>query len=102
MAKNPPNKAREADAIPGREGPLEEGVAPPPALLPRESQGQRSLAGHGPWGHQESDLTESTCPASIPRVTQAPFSMSTETQMRQGRHFLEVLKVSVQGVRRLF
>ena len=27
-------------------------------FLPGESHGQRSLAGHGPWGHTESDTTE--------------------------------------------
>ena len=29
-------------------------------FLPRESQGQRSLAGYSPWGHKESDMTEAT------------------------------------------
>ena len=29
------------------------------ALLPRKSHGQRSLAGYSPWGHKESDTTES-------------------------------------------
>ena len=28
--------------------------------MPGESQGQRSLAGCGPWGHRESDTTEAT------------------------------------------
>ena len=27
-------------------------------FLPGESQGQRSLAGHSPWDHKESDMTE--------------------------------------------
>ena len=27
-------------------------------FLPGESHGQRSLAGYGPWGHEESDTTE--------------------------------------------
>ena len=27
-------------------------------LLPRESHGQRSLAGYSPWGHKESDTTK--------------------------------------------
>ena len=30
---------------------------PPPIFLPRESHGQRSLAGSIPWGHKESDTT---------------------------------------------
>ena len=33
---------------------------PTPVFLPGESHGQRSLAGHGPWGHKESDTTEAT------------------------------------------
>ncbi|KAB0387883.1 hypothetical protein FD755_002839, partial [Muntiacus reevesi] len=31
---------------------------PPPAFLPGKSHGERSLAGHSPWGHKESDTTE--------------------------------------------
>ena len=31
---------------------------PTPVLLPGEFHGQRSLAGHRPWGHKESDTTE--------------------------------------------
>ena len=33
---------------------------PTPVLLPGESHGQGSLAGHSPWGHKESDTTEVT------------------------------------------
>ena len=33
---------------------------PTPAFLPEESHGQRSLVGHSPWGHKESDTTEQT------------------------------------------
>ena len=29
-------------------------------VLPRESHGQRSLAGYSPWGHKELDTTEMT------------------------------------------
>ena len=36
--------------------------------MPGESHGQRSLAGHGPWDHRESDSTEGTKPAAA-----APF-----------------------------
>ena len=28
--------------------------------MPRESHGQRSLAGYSPWGYKESDVTEET------------------------------------------
>ena len=31
---------------------------PTAALLPRESHGQRSLAGYSPWGRKESGVTE--------------------------------------------
>jgi len=31
---------------------------PTPVYLPRESHGQRSLAGYSPWDHKESDMTE--------------------------------------------
>ena len=31
---------------------------PTPVFLPGKSQGQRSLAGYSPWGHEESDTTE--------------------------------------------
>ena len=31
---------------------------PTPAFLPGESHGQRSLAGYGPWGRKELDMTE--------------------------------------------
>ena len=30
----------------------------PPVFLPGESHGQRSPAGHSPWGHKESDTVE--------------------------------------------
>ena len=33
---------------------------PAPVLLPGESHGRRSLAGHGPWGCRGSDTTEVT------------------------------------------
>ena len=33
---------------------------PTPAFLPRESHGQRSLAGYSPWGRKESGTTEAT------------------------------------------
>ena len=32
---------------------------PTPVFLPGESHGQSSLAGYSPWGHKESDMTES-------------------------------------------
>ena len=35
-------------------------VQPISVFLPRESHGQRSLAGYSPWGHKELDMTEVT------------------------------------------
>ena len=34
---------------------------PTPVFLPGESQWQRSLMGHSPWGHKKSDTTEHAC-----------------------------------------
>ena len=33
---------------------------PTPVFLPGDPHGQRTLAGHGPWGRRESDTTEVT------------------------------------------
>ena len=33
---------------------------PTPVFLPGESHGQRGVAGYGPWGRKESDMTEAT------------------------------------------
>ena len=44
----------------GWEDPLEERMAPTLVFLPGESHGQRSLVGYSPWGHKESETTEST------------------------------------------
>ena len=43
---------------PGREGPLEEEMAPPAAFLLGGSHGQRSLAGYSPRGCKELDTAE--------------------------------------------
>ena len=42
----------------GQEDPLEEEMATRSSILPGESHGQKSLVGHSPWGHKESDTTE--------------------------------------------
>ena len=41
-----------------RRDPLEKEWQPTPVFLPRESHGQRSLAGYSSWGHKESDMIE--------------------------------------------
>ena len=38
---------------------------PTPVFLPGESHGQRSLIGHSPWSHRESDTAERLCISSI-------------------------------------
>ena len=48
---------RDVDLIPGLGRSLGKGHGNP-VFLPRESHGQRSLAGYSPWGHKESDTTE--------------------------------------------
>ena len=42
----------------GQEDPLEEEMATHSGILACESHGQGSLAGYGPWGHKQSDMTE--------------------------------------------
>ena len=34
---------------------------PIPVFWPGDSHGQRSLVGYGPWGHEESDMTDWAC-----------------------------------------
>ena len=50
--------AGDLGSIPGLEDPLEEAWQPTPLFLPRESHGQRSLAGYSPWGRKESNMSE--------------------------------------------
>ena len=56
--KNPP--AMQETQVPslGREIPWRRKQQPIPVFLPGESHGQRSLAGHSPWGRKESDMNE--------------------------------------------
>ena len=42
----------------GQEDPLAKEMATTLVFLPGEFCGQRSLAGHSPWGRRESDTTE--------------------------------------------
>ena len=69
MVKNPPANAgdvRDAGSIPGsqvqlpgQEDPRRRAEQLTPVLLPRESHGQRSLAGYSPQD-KESDTTKAT------------------------------------------
>ena len=61
---------------------------PTPVFLPRESHGQRSLVGYGPWGHKESDTTEVTyhiqsCYIFLQRVLNCPDCGYTVTAFTQ-------------------
>ena len=62
MVKNLPadaEDARDKDLIPGLERfPQRRAWQPTAVFLPRESQGQRNLAGYSTSGPKESDMTE--------------------------------------------
>ena len=80
-----------------------------PVFLPGKSHGQRSLVGHSPWGHKESDMTEPLnnnsfvhCKANMllrisPTCTKQQVSVSGKEQ-RDGepysRHFLPVSRTN--------
>ena len=57
-----------------------------PVFLPGESHGQRSLAGHSPWGHKESDITLSLLAQSIP--------VSYLSNIKVNFSFTELLKLN--------
>ena len=50
MVKNLPANAGNIGSVPGWEDPPEKGIATHSSILARRSHGQRSLAGHSPWG----------------------------------------------------
>ena len=59
MIKNLPAMQETPDPDPWvRKIPWRREWLPTPVFLPRESQGQRSLAGYSPWGRKESDMNE--------------------------------------------
>ena len=43
-------------------------MATTPVFLPGEFCGQRSLAGYSPWGHKESDVTNTFTWVSVPQL----------------------------------
>ena len=55
VVKNPPANKGDMGSNPGLGKFL--GESSLAIFLPGESHGQRSLAGHSPWGHKESDTT---------------------------------------------
>ena len=56
--KNPPAMQEMRVRSLGLEDPLEEEMATHSSILAWKIHGQRSLAGHSPWGHKELDMTE--------------------------------------------
>ena len=71
VVKNLPAKQEMQVLSLGREDPLEKEMATHSSILPRESHGQRSLAGHSPRGHKEiqlSDLTTIAIHSKISRI----------------------------------
>ena len=63
VVKNPP-AMQETQGTPvrslGREDPLEKGMATHSSIFAWKIHGQRSLAGHSPYGQKESDTSEHT------------------------------------------
>ena len=57
MVKNLPAMRETRVPSLGREDPSRRAWQPTPGFLPGESLGQRSLMGFSPWGHKESDAT---------------------------------------------
>ena len=58
MLKNLPAMQETQVRSLGQEDPLEEEMTTTLVFLPGKSHGQKSLAGHSPWGHRELDMTE--------------------------------------------
>ena len=74
VVKNPPADAEDTKETwvwsLGQEDALEEDMAPTPVFLPGKSHGQSSLAGCGPGGCKESDMTEHTEHLLFIKITQ--------------------------------
>ena len=60
MVKNSPALQETCVLSLGREDPLEEHIQPTPVFSLGHCHEQRVLANYSPWGHKESDMTEST------------------------------------------
>ena len=54
---------------------------PPPVSLPGKFQGQRSLAGYGPWGHRESDMTSTHTLKSVKFSSVAQLCLTLRDRM---------------------
>ena len=63
VVKNPPANAGALGLIPGLgRSPGRKKWQPTPIFLPGKSHAQRNLAGHSPWSHKESYMTEHARP----------------------------------------
>ena len=62
VVKNPPANAGDRPGLDPciRKVPWRRRWPPTLVFLPGKCQGHRSLAGHSPWGHKESDTTGAT------------------------------------------
>ena len=58
MVKNLPAMQGDPGSIPASRRSPGEGNGNHSSILPGESHGQRTLAGHSPWGHKELGTTE--------------------------------------------
>ena len=68
----------------GQEDPLEEEMAAHSSVLAGEFHGQRSLAGHSPWGWKEKDTTKAAEHTGTRAICSGLFSSSP-------RHFLQLV-----------
>ena len=80
MVKNPPASAGNTGFNPWvGKIPWRRERPPTSAFLPRESHGQRSLAGYSPWGHKELDMTERL---TLPLSASISSSSASRSQMQ--------------------
>ena len=86
VVKNPPANVGDAGdkgLIPESGRSPGEGNGNPftPVFLPRESHGQRSLAGYSPQGRKESDTTGGTQHACTPGIVKTRDEVSLQTRL---------------------
>ena len=71
---------------------------PTPVFLPGESHRQRRLAGYSPWGHEESDTTETKHSSSLHHFQHGKYienDPSTLTWKRLTRSYVHILPESI-------
>ena len=71
VVKNLPANAGDGGSTPYvRKIPWKRKWQPTPVFLPGKPHGQKSLLGHSPWDHKESDTTEQLTQGMCPRSPQ--------------------------------